>query len=141
MLQALLADLRDRPSRTGALIITLYGDALASRGGSVWLGTLLEVFRAMGVGDGVVRTAVSRLATEGWLSRSRAGRNSFYRLDQAGRRESEARYAGVGRGVPAGAGGAGGARRVCRGWVWRGVARCHARRRRFRPAIPQLGLL
>jgi phenylacetic acid degradation operon negative regulatory protein len=90
MLQALLADLRDRPSRTGALIITLYGDALASRGGSVWLGTLLEVFRAMGVGDGVVRTAVSRLATEGWLSRSRAGRNSFYRLDQAGRRESEA---------------------------------------------------
>jgi len=90
MLQALLADLRHRPSRTGALIITLYGDALAPRGASVWLGTLLAVFRAMGVGEGVVRTAVSRLAAEGWLARSRAGRNSFYRLDHAGLRATEA---------------------------------------------------
>jgi phenylacetic acid degradation operon negative regulatory protein len=80
MLDAILARLRDRPSRTGSLIITLYGDAVAPRGGALWLGSLLALFRAMGVADGVVRTAVSRLAADDWLDRNRVGRNSFYRL-------------------------------------------------------------
>ncbi|HEX3351080.1 MAG TPA: PaaX family transcriptional regulator C-terminal domain-containing protein [Acetobacteraceae bacterium] len=90
MLDAILARLRDQPSRTGSLIITLYGDAIAPRGGALWLGTLLTLFRAMDVGDGVVRTAVSRLAAANWLARRRVGRNSFYRLAQHGLRETEA---------------------------------------------------
>ena len=57
------------------------------RGGSVWLGTLLEFFRALEIGDGVVRTAMSRLAADGWLERQKVGRNSFYRLGAKGQAE------------------------------------------------------
>jgi phenylacetic acid degradation operon negative regulatory protein len=90
VLDVILAGLREQPSRTGKLIITLYGDAIAPRGGSLWLGTLLEVFRAAGVGDGVVRTACSRLAADGWLARCRRGRNSFYALAGRGLAETDA---------------------------------------------------
>jgi len=83
-LAPILAAWRGAPSRTWSLIITLYGDAIVPRGGVVWLGTLLEFFRALDIGDGVVRTAMSRLAADGWLVRQRVGRNSFYRLDTKG---------------------------------------------------------
>jgi phenylacetic acid degradation operon negative regulatory protein len=51
----------------------------------VWLGTLLEFFKALEIDSGVVRTAMSRLAADGWLERSKLGRNSFYRLADKGR--------------------------------------------------------
>jgi phenylacetic acid degradation operon negative regulatory protein len=38
----------------------------------------------MGISDGVVRTAMSRLASDGWLKRTRVGRNSYYRLTEKG---------------------------------------------------------
>jgi phenylacetic acid degradation operon negative regulatory protein len=63
----------------------VYGDAILPRGGSVWLGTLTRFFEALGIGEGAVRTAMSRLAADGWLVRSRVGRNSFYRLADKGR--------------------------------------------------------
>lgn len=50
----------------------------------MWLGTVLKFFDALGIADGVVRTAMSRLAADGWLERSRVGRNSFYRLAAKG---------------------------------------------------------
>lgn len=81
----ILEHVRAEPSRTWSIIVTVFGDAIVPRGGSVWLGTLLVVFKAMGISEGVVRTAVSRLATDGWLERSRVGRNSFYRLADKGR--------------------------------------------------------
>ncbi|GGC54769.1 phenylacetic acid degradation operon negative regulatory protein PaaX [Chelatococcus reniformis] len=81
----ILAQLRAAPSRTWSIIITVYGDAIVPRGGSVWLGTLLAFFKALGVGEGVVRTAMSRLASDGWLERRKVGRNSFYRLADKGR--------------------------------------------------------
>ncbi|WP_202331459.1 phenylacetic acid degradation operon negative regulatory protein PaaX [Mesorhizobium sp. L-8-3] len=84
VLDATLAGLREQPSRTWSIIITIYGDAIVPRGGSVWLGTLLSFFRAMDVAEGVVRTAMSRLASDGWLERSKSGRNSFYRLAEKG---------------------------------------------------------
>jgi phenylacetic acid degradation operon negative regulatory protein len=38
-----------------------------------------------GIGEGVVRTALSRLAADDWVVRKRLGRNSYYRLsDKAG---------------------------------------------------------
>ena len=79
-LDPILDHLRGEPSRTWSIIITIYGDAIVPRGGCVWLGTLLAFFRAMGLSDGLVRTAMSRLATDGWLERIKVGRNSFYRL-------------------------------------------------------------
>ena len=84
-LAPILAHLRGEPSRTWSLIVTVYGDAIVPRGGAVWLGTLLTFFRALDIGDGVVRTAMSRLASDGWLERSRVGRNSYYRLTEKGR--------------------------------------------------------
>jgi phenylacetic acid degradation operon negative regulatory protein len=79
-----LADLHNGPHRTGSLIITLYGDAIAPRGGSLALASLLAIMAALGIGEGVVRTAVSRLAAEGWLERRRIGRSGFYRLAAKG---------------------------------------------------------
>ena len=80
----ILDQLRGEPSRTWSIIITIYGDAIVPRGGCVWLGTLLSFFKALEIGDGVVRTAMSRLAADGWLERSKVGRNSFYRLAAKG---------------------------------------------------------
>ena len=45
---------------------------------------LLLLMQRMGVADGVVRTAVSRLCADGWLDRMRIGRTSFYRLGPRG---------------------------------------------------------
>ena len=81
----ILDQLRGEPSRTWSIIITIYGDAIVPRGGCVWLGTLLSIFKSLEIGDGVVRTAMSRLAADGWLERSKVGRNSFSRLAAKGR--------------------------------------------------------
>lgn len=82
---AILQHLRNRPSRTWSIVITVFGDAVAPRGGSLWLGSLLSIFTAVEIPGGVVRTAMSRLAADGWLQRSRVGRNSFYQLTDTGR--------------------------------------------------------
>lgn len=79
-LHARLRALHDGPHRTGSLIITLFGDAVVPRGGELALASLLAITGAMGIGEGVVRTALSRLAAEGWLERRRLGRHAFYRL-------------------------------------------------------------
>ena len=83
-----MAALRDAPSRTGSVIITIYGDAIAPRGGELALASLLELMAALGANGGVVRTAMSRLARDGWLESHRDGRRSFYRLSRRGELES-----------------------------------------------------
>src|SRR5258705_8541553 len=83
-LARIIQQLKREPSRTGSIVITLFGDAIVPRGGSVWLGTLLEFFGTIDIDSGVVRTAMSRLAPHGWLQRPRGGRNSFYRLGKKG---------------------------------------------------------
>jgi phenylacetic acid degradation operon negative regulatory protein len=84
-LARIIEQLKREPSRTGSIVITVFGDAIVPRGGSVWLGTLLAFFRAIDIDSGVVRTAMSRLAADGWLERHKVGRNSFYRLVKKGR--------------------------------------------------------
>jgi phenylacetic acid degradation operon negative regulatory protein len=84
-LARIVEQLKREPSRTGSIVITVFGDAIVPRGGSVWLGTLLEFFKRLDIDSGVVRTAMSRLAADGWLERSKVGRNSFYRLVKKGR--------------------------------------------------------
>ena len=63
----------------------MFGDAIVPRGGSVALATLLEFCETLDIDASVVRTAMSRLAADGWFERSKIGRNSFYRLVQKGR--------------------------------------------------------
>jgi phenylacetic acid degradation operon negative regulatory protein len=89
-LARIIDQLKREPSRTGSIVITVFGDAIVPRGGSVWLGTLLEFFGAIDIDSGVVRTAMSRLAADGWLEREKVGRNSFYRLDKKGRQTFDA---------------------------------------------------
>jgi phenylacetic acid degradation operon negative regulatory protein len=89
-LSRIIEDLKREPSRTGSIVITVFGDAIVPRGGSVWLGTLLEFFGTIDIDSSVVRTAMSRLAADGWLERERIGRNSFYRLAERGRETFEA---------------------------------------------------
>ena len=81
-LARIIEQLKREPSRTGSIVITLFGDAIVPRGGSVWLGTLLEFFKSLDTDSSVVRTAMSRLAGDGWFEREKVGRNSFYRLVQ-----------------------------------------------------------
>ena len=76
---------RQRPLRAGSLIVTVFGDAIAPRGGTLWLGSLLEIMALFGIEAGLVRTALSRLVQEGWFERTRSGKNSFYRLSAEGR--------------------------------------------------------
>ncbi len=90
-LDRLLAEFKSRrPLRAGSLIVTVFGDAIAPRGGELWLGSLMDIMALFGVDGGLVRTALSRLVAEGWLERERAGRNSFYRLSPAGAAEFSA---------------------------------------------------
>src|SRR5271168_4515052 len=84
-LRRIVDQLKREPSRTGSIVVTVFGDAIVPRGGSVWLGTLLSFFETIDIDSGVVRTAMSRLATDGWLERNKVGRNSFYRLVKKGR--------------------------------------------------------
>jgi phenylacetic acid degradation operon negative regulatory protein len=68
--------------RAWSLIITLYGDAIVPRGGSLWLGSLSEIMALFRIDAGHVRTAMSRLTADGWLTREKTGRNSYYRLSR-----------------------------------------------------------
>lgn len=63
-----------------SLIVSFLGDAIGPRGGVVSASTLQTLMQRLGIGHGAVRTAVSRLAADGWIVRSREGRNSFYAL-------------------------------------------------------------
>ncbi|SFV06289.1 transcriptional regulator, PaaX family [Methylobacterium sp. 174MFSha1.1] len=72
------------PIRAGSLVVTVFGDAVVPRGGVLSLESLLAITRAFRIGDGVVRTALSRLVADGWFERWKLGRNSFYRLTGTG---------------------------------------------------------
>jgi phenylacetic acid degradation operon negative regulatory protein len=73
-----------KPTRIWSLIVTLYGDAVVPRGGSLWIGSLIDIMELFDIDSGHVRTAISRLSSDGWLSRVKRGRASHYRLSKRG---------------------------------------------------------
>ena len=75
-----------RPLRGGSLLVTIFGDAIAPRGGAVTLGSLIDLAHPFGLAERLVRTSVARLAKDGWLAASRHGRRSEYRLTESGRK-------------------------------------------------------
>ncbi|CAD5108942.1 phenylacetic acid degradation operon negative regulatory protein PaaX [Zestomonas carbonaria] len=77
------------PIRASSLIITLYGDAIEPHGGTVWLGSLIQLLEPMGINERLIRTSIFRLTKEGWLSAEKVGRRSYYSLTGAGRRRFE----------------------------------------------------
>jgi len=76
---------RQRPPRAGSLIVTIFGDSLLPRGGTIALGSLIELAAPFGLNERLVRTATARLAQDGWLTTRRVGKRSEYRLTEDGR--------------------------------------------------------
>lgn len=68
------------PPRSKSLVMTIFGDAIAPHGGTIWLGSLIELLAPFGVNDRLLRTSVFRLAQEGWLQASRDRRRSSYSI-------------------------------------------------------------
>jgi phenylacetic acid degradation operon negative regulatory protein len=66
--------------RVWSLLVTFFGDAVAPRGGRVALSVLQDAMALLNIEAGAVRTAMSRLAGDGWVEREREGRLSFYEL-------------------------------------------------------------
>ena len=74
-----------RTLRTGSLITTVFGDSIAPRGGTVWLGSLITAMHEFGISERLVRTSVFRLVQDGWLQSRLIGRRSYYSLTDEGR--------------------------------------------------------
>jgi phenylacetic acid degradation operon negative regulatory protein len=85
-LDALISRLHERGRlRVWSLVITIFGDAIVPRGGQVPLSVLQEIMACLRVEPGALRTAMSRLAADQWVTRKKDGRNSLYALDEHGR--------------------------------------------------------
>lgn len=70
--------------RSSSVLITVYGDAIAPRAQSVWLGSLIPLVRMFGLSARLVRTSASRLTAADWLVARRIGRRSYYGLSDLG---------------------------------------------------------
>jgi phenylacetic acid degradation operon negative regulatory protein len=72
-------------------LFDLYGDHLLSRGGVAPIASLVQMLSALDIAPPAVRTAVSRMVSQGWLEPTKAGGSSAYLLTaRAERRLREA---------------------------------------------------
>lgn len=80
-LSALIAAHHGRvPPRTGSLIVTVFGALVMPAGEALRLSDLQDWLAALDIEPGLVRTALSRLVTDGTLLRERDGKAALYRL-------------------------------------------------------------
>lgn len=70
-----------------ALVFSLFGGYVLSRGVDIWTGSLIQALTPLGFSDRMVRTTISRMKHMGYLKGQRVGRHSFYRLTDSGLRE------------------------------------------------------
>jgi len=80
------------PIRAHSMILTLYGDVVEPHGGSIWLGSLIDLMAPLGINERLIRTSMFRLGKDGWLSGERVGRRSYYSLTESGRRRFETAF-------------------------------------------------
>ncbi len=66
--------------RTWSIIVSVFGDAVLQRGAMIRASTLQAILRPLSIEPGAMRTALSRLAKDGWIESKRSGRTSAYRL-------------------------------------------------------------
>lgn len=84
----LLSDFKAQPTvRAGSLIVTVFGDAIAPRGGAVWLGSLIRAMDDFGISERLVRTSIFRLSQDDWFEVEQSGRRSYYSLSADGARK------------------------------------------------------
>lgn len=67
-----------------AAILTLYGDYLLSRGGEIWIASLIEILGNFGLSQQAVRSAVSRMCRGGLLQVNHIDGKSYYSLTKSG---------------------------------------------------------
>ena len=70
--------------RVWSVIITIFGDSVLPRGGLVAATTLAQITERLSIKPEALRVALYRLARDGWIRRSKEGRNSYYRLSAKG---------------------------------------------------------
>mgnify|MGYP000421611860 FL=1 len=70
--------------RVWSLVITVFGDSVQLRGGRIGKLRLQKLLGRIGIESGTIRTALSRLGRDGWVTSEREGRNSYYRLTKEG---------------------------------------------------------
>lgn len=78
----------ESPLRVWSLIVTIFGDAVMSRGKNpapepIWIAGLMDLLELLGIEAGLARTNLSRLVANGTLLRDKSGRNTYYRLSAA----------------------------------------------------------
>lgn len=77
--------------RARSALFTIFGDVVQPAGGEAWLATLTAFMDTLGFSPEATRTALHRMAAEGWVAPRRAGRYAAYRLTPRGQeRLSEA---------------------------------------------------
>lgn len=89
------------PPRTGSLIVTIFGTVALPAAAPIRLSDLQDWLGALDIEPGLVRTALSRLVTDGTLLRERDGKAALYRLSDRAKRDFQ--HAGdliFGRRVP-----------------------------------------
>ena len=70
--------------RARSALFTLFGDMVRPAGGDAWLTTLTTCMVALGFTPEATRTALHRMAAEGWVAPTRVGRFAAYRLTASG---------------------------------------------------------
>lgn len=70
--------------RARSALFTLFGDIVRPTGGESWLSTLTACMGALGFTPEATRTALHRMATEGWVEPRKVGRYAAYRLTPRG---------------------------------------------------------
>jgi phenylacetic acid degradation operon negative regulatory protein len=78
--------------RAKSLVVTVFGDAILPHGGTVWLGSLIDLMAPFGLGERIMRTAVFRLVKDDWLYSTPHGRRSLYGVTEIGRRRFSAAH-------------------------------------------------
>ncbi|MFT5896869.1 MAG: phenylacetic acid degradation operon negative regulatory protein [bacterium] len=71
--------------RVWSVVISIFGDLVQPRQQTISVQELLSLTRQAGVEENAVRTALSRLAKEGWVERHKDGRHAFYGLSNSGK--------------------------------------------------------
>ena len=76
--------------RVWSLVITVFGDSVETRGGRIATARLRALVDRIGIEEGALRTALSRLSADEWVTSERAGRSSTYSLTRRGKAEARA---------------------------------------------------
>ncbi|GHE81809.1 PaaX family transcriptional regulator [Streptomyces griseoaurantiacus] len=85
--------------RPQSLMLTFLGDQVLGRGVRVYTGSVIEVFRSVGVGEQATRSTLTRMVGRGLLHRQREGRRTYVGLtarSEAILRDGERRIWGTG---------------------------------------------